>query len=64
MLWCTSETVSQKFFIEAVWRIYASVNDVNNGSDNGLSPGWRQGIILTDAGILSLRPLGIYVNKT
>ena len=29
------------------------------GSDNGLSPGWRQAIIWTNAGILLIRPLGI-----
>ena len=28
------------------------------GSDNGLSPGRRQAIILTKAGILLIRPLG------
>ena len=29
------------------------------GSDNGLSPGWRQAIIKTNAGILLIGPLGI-----
>ena len=29
------------------------------GSDNGLSPGRRQAIILTNAGILLIRPFGI-----
>ena len=29
------------------------------GSDNGLSPGWRQAIIWTNAGILLVGPLGI-----
>ena len=28
------------------------------GSDNGLSPGWRQAIIRTNTGILLIRPLG------
>ena len=28
------------------------------GSDNGLSPGWRQAFIWTIAGILSIGPLG------
>ena len=28
------------------------------GSDNGLSPGWHQAIIWTNAGILSIWPLG------
>ena len=29
------------------------------GSDNGLSPGWRQAIIWINAGIFSIGPLGI-----
>ena len=29
-----------------------------NSSDNGLSPGWRQAIIWTNAGILLIEPLG------
>ena len=37
--------------IEAEWRIYASVNWATIGSDNGLSPGRRQAIICTSAGI-------------
>ena len=32
------------------------------GSDNGLSPGWRQAIILTNAGILLIGPLGTNFN--
>ena len=28
------------------------------GSDNGLSPGWRQAITLTNAGVLLIGPLG------
>ena len=28
------------------------------GSDNGLSPGWRQAIIQTNAGMLSIEPGG------
>ena len=31
---------------------------INIGSDNGLSPGWRQAIIWTNAWILLVRPLG------
>ena len=31
---------------------------VSIGSDNGLSPIWRQAIIRTSAGLLSIRPLG------
>ena len=33
------------------------------GSDNGLSPGRRQAIIETNAGILSIGPLGTHFNK-
>ena len=34
------------------------------GSDNGLSPGRRQAIIWTNAGILLIGPLGTNVNET
>ena len=34
------------------------------GSDNGLSPGRRQAIIWTNAGILSIGPLGTNFNET
>ena len=35
------------------------VSDLTSiGLDNGLSPGWRQAIIRTNAGILLIRPLG------
>ena len=44
--------------IEAEWCIYASVNYIIIGSDNGLSPGRGQAIIWTNAGILSNGPLG------
>ena len=37
--------------IEAEWRIYASLNWVIIGSDNGLSPVRRQAIIWTNAGV-------------
>ena len=37
--------------------IYAQVNWVSIGSDNGLSPGRRQAIIWTNAGMLSIGPL-------
>ena len=33
------------------------------GSDNGLSPGWRQAIIWTNARILLIRPLGTNFNE-
>ena len=44
--------------IEAEWCIYALVNYTITGSDNGLSPGWCQAIIWTNAGILLIGPLG------
>ena len=34
------------------------------GSDNGLSPGWHQAIIWTNAGILLIGPLGTNFNDT
>ena len=44
--------------IEAEWRIYASVKHTNIGSDNGLSPGRRQVIISSNAGIVLIVSLG------
>ena len=44
--------------LEAGWRIYASVNYTNTGSDNSLSPVRPQAITWTNAGILSIDPLG------
>ena len=44
--------------IEAEWRIYASLNWVIIGSDNGLSPVRRQAIICTNVVILLIWPLG------
>ena len=43
-------------------RIYASVDRVSIGSDNGLSPIWCQAIIWINAGILSIGPLGTNFN--
>ena len=37
--------------------IYASVNWVSVGSDNGLAPGRREAIVKTSAGILLIGPL-------
>ena len=48
---------------EAEWRIYASVNNPSLDIDNGLSPGRRQAIILTNAGILLIGPLGTKFNE-
>ena len=33
------------------------------GSDNGLSPGWRQAIIWTNAGILLIGPIGTHLSE-
>ena len=44
--------------IEAEWRIYASLNWVIIGSDNGLSPVRCQAIIWIIVGILLIGPLG------
>ena len=44
--------------ISPLCRIYASVNRVSIGSDNGLSPIRRQAIIYTNAVVLSIGPLG------
>ena len=40
-----------RWLIEAVLRIYASVDYTIIGSDNGLSPGWCQAIIWSNTGI-------------
>ena len=48
--------------MEAVWRIHASVNYTIIGSDNGLSPGWRQAIIWTNWGILLIGPIYALAN--
>ena len=44
--------------MEAVWYIFASVNYTSIGSDNGLSPGRRQAIVWTNAGIFLFGLLG------
>ena len=46
------------WFIETEWRIYASGNYTITGPDNSLSPGRRQAIIWTNAGILLIGHLG------
>ena len=43
--------------INSLRPIDASVNWINISSDNGLSPGWHQAIIWTNAGILFLEPV-------
>ena len=47
-----------KFTPPPQWRIYASLNRVSIGSDNGLSPIRCQAIIWTSAGLLSTGHLG------
>ena len=44
-------------------KIYASVNQVSIGSANGLSPIQCQSIIQTNAGLLSIGPLGTDLNE-
>ena len=62
---CMYETQTVEHMLWACWvispqcRIYASVYRVSMGSDNSLSPGRRQAIIWTNAGILLIGPLGI-----
>ena len=43
--------------------IYASVNQVGIGSDNGLLPIWCQAIIQNNAGLLQIGPLGTNFNE-
>ena len=50
-------------YLPLVWHIDASVNQIRNGSDNGLSPIWYQDIILTNAGLLSIRPLRTNISE-
>ena len=45
------------------WRICASVNEAIVGSANSLSPVWRQSIISTNYGWLSIRHNTTYCNK-
>ena len=65
--WRNSKTVDYYrwiWLIEADWRIYICVSKITSiGSDNGLSPGRRQAIIWTNAGILLIRPLGTNFNE-
>ena len=49
--------------IEAEWRKYASPTYAIIGSDNGSSPGRRQPIIWTNAGILLIEPRGRNVSE-
>ena len=52
--------IKSAWLIKAERRIYASVDSsiINSISANGLSPVPRQAIIWTNAGILSIEPLG------
>ena len=49
--------------IGAEWRIYASVNYIIIGSDNGLSPVRRQPITWTSDGLLSIKPRGTHFSE-
>ena len=51
------DTTNKPKLIEAQWRLYVSVQHTDIGSNNGLSPGRRQAIILTNAGMLLTGPL-------
>ena len=51
------------YLVEAEWRIYVT-NLAIIGSENGLSPGWHQAIIRTNAGILLIAPLGANFSET
>ena len=51
------------WFIETGWRICASLNYVNIGSDNSLSRIWRQTIIYTNVVSLPIGPLGTYFSE-
>ena len=46
-----------------MWCIYTLITQTTIGSDNGLSPGRRQAIIWTNAGILIIEPLGTNFNE-
>ena len=61
--WVGSYAVSVMSLITSSPPIYALVNWVSIGSDNGLSPGWHQAIIWTNAYVLSIRPQGTYFNE-
>ena len=52
-----------RYFIEAEWRIYASVTYAIIGSDNGLSPGRCQAIIWISVRILLIGPLRTSFNE-
>ena len=54
---CCISPGSTSLHISPWCHIYASVNGVNIGSDNGLLPIQRQAIIKTNAGLLSIGPL-------
>ena len=62
MLWFRFHDVIS-YLIEAEWRIYALATQAIIGSDNGLSPVRHQTINWTNAGILSIEPLGTNVSE-
>ena len=56
--------VSQPLTHWCRWRIYASLNWVTLGSDNGLSPIRRHAIIWTNDGMSLIGPLGTHFKET
>ena len=54
----TEQRAKHTTWLEAEWRIYASLNWVIIGSDNGLAPVQRHAIIWTNAVILLIGPSG------
>ena len=55
--------LGQLTHLPLVPHIHALINWVSIGSNNGLSPIWRQAIIETNAGLLSIGPLGTNFNE-
>ena len=52
------------YLTEVKWRIYASVQQTNIASDNGLAPARRQAIIWSNAAMLLIRPYGTHFSDT
>ena len=59
------DVLSEKKYLTHWGRVtHICVSDLTSiGSDNGLSPGRRQAIIWTNAGILLIKPLGTNSNE-
>ena len=61
--WPFYSGLNVRYLLFPWYRIYASVNWVGIGSDNGLSPRRCQAIIWTNADILSIRTQRTYFNE-